>query len=43
MAIQAGNYEMLNKKRALGGIRIEDDFLITNEGARMLGGDNPLP
>lgn len=37
------NYEMLNKKRALGGIRIEDDFLITNKGARMLGGDNPLP
>ena len=37
------NYEMLNKMRGLGGIRIEDDFLITNEGAKMLGGDNPLP
>lgn len=37
------NYEMLNKMRGLGGIRIEDDFLITDQGAKMLGGDNPLP
>lgn len=37
------NYEMLNKKRNLGGIRIEDDFLITDSGARMLGGDVPMP
>lgn len=37
------NYDLLNQKRNLGGIRIEDDFLITSEGAQMLGGDNPLP
>lgn len=37
------NYEKLNSVRDLGGIRIEDDFLITSEGARMLGGDSPMP
>lgn len=37
------NYEQLNKSRDLGGIRIEDDFLITQSGARMLGGETPLP
>jgi len=37
------NYEKLNSMRDLGGIRIEDDFLITDEGARMLGGDAPMP
>ncbi len=37
------NYELLNKKRNLGGIRIEDDFLITQDGAKMLGGDSPMP
>jgi Xaa-Pro aminopeptidase len=37
------NYEMLNKKRNLGGIRIEDDFLVTENGVEMLGGDSPMP
>jgi Xaa-Pro aminopeptidase len=37
------NYDKLNTIKGLGGIRIEDDFLITKEGARMLGGDNPMP
>lgn len=37
------NYEMLNKKKALGGIRIEDDFLVTPDGVEMLGGDAPMP
>ena len=37
------NYDKLDEMRNLGGIRIEDDFLITAQGAKMLGGDNPLP
>jgi len=37
------NYDVLAKKRNLGGIRIEDDFLITDGGAEMLGGDLPIP
>jgi len=37
------DYTQLKKAKHLGGIRIEDDFLITSEGARMLGGDTPLP
>ncbi len=37
------NYDKLNKSRHLGGIRIEDDFVITHNEAKMLGGDNPLP
>ena len=37
------NYELLNKMRGLGGMRIEDDFLITANGAQMLGGDDPMP
>ena len=37
------NYEILNKKRNLGGIRIEDDFLVTADGVEMLGGDSPMP
>lgn len=31
------NYEMLQEYRNFGGIRIEDDFLITENGSRMLG------
>lgn len=37
------NYEKLNTMRHIGGIRIEDDFLITIDGAKMLGGDDPMP
>lgn len=31
------NYELLEEYRHFGGIRIEDNFLITNDGARVLG------
>jgi len=37
------NYDKLNGLRDLGGIRIEDDFLITADGAHMLGGNSPMP
>ena len=35
------NYQKLDDFRNAGGIRIEDDFLITETGSRLLG--NPLP
>ena len=35
------NYDALEKYRDFGGIRIEDDVLITEEGSRMLG--KPIP
>ncbi len=31
------NYERLEEYKSFGGIRIEDDFLITNNGSRLLG------
>jgi Xaa-Pro aminopeptidase len=31
------NYDKLDTFRSFGGIRIEEDFLITNDGARLLG------
>ena len=37
------DYNLLETYRNTGGIRIEDDFHITNNGAVMLGGDNPMP
>ena len=37
------NYDLLNSYRHAGGIRIEDDFYITSEGAKMLGGNDPMP
>ncbi|MEM9547289.1 MAG: aminopeptidase P family protein [Bacteroidota bacterium] len=37
------NYEFLTRMRGLGGMRIEDDFLITETGAQMLGGNDPMP
>ncbi|WPP50831.1 aminopeptidase P family protein [Catalinimonas niigatensis] len=36
------NYEKLDKIRDFGGIRIEDNFLITDEGSRKLGDYLPL-
>jgi Xaa-Pro aminopeptidase len=35
------NYDKLQTYRDFGGIRIEDDYVITPEGSRLLG--NPLP
>lgn len=35
------NYELLNKYRDFGGIRLENDVAITSEGCRLLG--EPLP
>ena len=31
------NYDLLEKYRHFGGIRVEDDFVITPEGATLLG------
>ncbi|MBK1896714.1 aminopeptidase P family protein [Chryseobacterium paridis] len=31
------NYDKVNEYRNFGGVRIEDDFLITNDGYRLLG------
>jgi Xaa-Pro aminopeptidase len=31
------NYDELEKYRDFGGIRIEEDFVITEDGARLLG------
>ena len=35
------NYEELEKYRDFGGIRIEEDFVITDNGARLLGNEIP--
>jgi Xaa-Pro aminopeptidase len=35
------NYDAVEKYKAFGGIRVEDDFVITDEGASILG--KPLP
>jgi Xaa-Pro aminopeptidase len=32
---------MVNKYRGFGGIRIEDDVLVTRKGCRLLGKDIP--
>lgn len=36
------NYDELNKWRDFGGIRNEEDYLITDDGARLLGKKIPL-
>jgi Xaa-Pro aminopeptidase len=33
------NFDVIEKYKDFGGIRIEDDILITSDGARMLGKD----
>ena len=33
------NFDVIDKYRDFGGIRIEDDLLITSDGARILGHD----
>lgn len=35
------NYSELEKFRSFGGIRIEEDFVITDEGSRLLGNEIP--
>jgi Xaa-Pro aminopeptidase len=35
------DYRMVNKYRGFGGIRIEDDVLVTRKGCRLLGKDIP--
>ncbi|MBP6639454.1 MAG: aminopeptidase P family protein [Bacteroidia bacterium] len=35
------NYDEVEKFKDFGGIRIEDDYLITEDGARILGGNVP--
>jgi len=35
------NYDKLEEYKDFGGVRIEEDFLITNEGCRRLG--KPIP
>ena len=35
------NYELLNEYRSFGGIRIEDNYLITSTGSKKLGKDLP--
>ena len=37
------NYEKLEGIKDFGGIRIEDNFYITKEGSRMIGGDIEIP
>ena len=36
------NYEVVNRHRDFGGIRLEDDFLVTDDGCRRLG-NSELP
>lgn len=37
------NYEMLNKHRDFGGIRLEDNFVITQHGSEIIGFDPDMP
>ena len=37
------DYDRLQAYRDFGGIRIEDDLLVTESGCRMIGGDKRLP
>ena len=37
------DYEALDAYRDFGGIRIEDDIIVTETGSRMIGGDKRIP
>ena len=37
------NYDRLGEFYTFGGIRIEDDLLITEDGNKMLGGNKHIP
>ena len=37
------NYDKLDGYRDFGGIRIEDDIIVTDEGGRRIGGEKKIP
>ena len=37
------NYDKLDGYRTFGGIRIEDDVIVTKDGGRVIGGDKKIP
>ena len=37
------NYDALDAWRDFGGIRIEDDLIVTDTGCRMIGGGKHIP
>lgn len=37
------NYDKLDNYRTFGGIRIEDDVVVTKDGGRVIGGDKKIP
>ena len=37
------NYDKLDSYRDFGGIRIEDDIIVTDNGGRVIGGDKKIP
>ena len=37
------DYDALDAYRDFGGIRIEDDIIVTETGSRMIGGDKRIP
>ena len=37
------NYDKLDGYRDFGGIRIEDDVIVTDNGGRVIGGDKKIP
>ena len=37
------NYDLLASYYDFGGIRIEDDIIITTDGCRRVGGDKKIP
>lgn len=37
------NYDKLDSYRAFGGIRIEDDVIVTENGGRVIGGEKKIP
>ena len=37
------DYNALDNYRTFGGIRIEDDVIVTKDGGRVIGGDKKIP